>query len=247
MRQVDVVIYQNGQASRVAPLDGEDGGYWSPSCPGWGPERSTNSAWRVTWSAPTRLHVFQPQGVHGVSQVVDPAFPWRDHGWQGVAANDLILYEVHTGTATPAGTFEALIERLPHLVSLGVTALELMPVADFPGERNWGYDGVCYYAPSRAYGGGMGLKRLVDAAHAQGLGVLLDVVYNHLVPSGNYLRELYEILFQQQAPYSMGRCAQLRRARRADVLHRERPVLGARAPHRRAAPGRGTGDLRPER
>ena len=160
-RQVDVVIYQNGQASRVAPLDGEDGGYWSAFVPGLGAGAQYKFRLEGHLERPDPASRFQPQGVHGVSQVVDPAFPWRDHGWQGVAANDLILYEVHTGTATPAGTFEALIERLPHLVSLGVTALELMPVADFPGERNWGYDGVCDHAPQP------GLRRR-DGAQAPG-------------------------------------------------------------------------------
>jgi maltooligosyltrehalose trehalohydrolase len=121
--------------------------------------------------------------------VIDPAFAWTDSTWRGVPREDLIIYELHVGTATEAGTFDALIERLPTLRELGVTAVEIMPVADFPGDRNWGYDGVDLYAPARAYGGVDGLKRLVDAAHAEGLAVLLDVVYNHLGPSGNYLRE----------------------------------------------------------
>ncbi|HEU4955108.1 MAG TPA: malto-oligosyltrehalose trehalohydrolase, partial [Gemmatimonadales bacterium] len=129
-------------------------------------------------------------GVHGVSRVVDPAaFPWADGGWQGLAMPDLILYELHVGTFTSAGTFDAAIGRLPYLIDLGVTALEIMPVAEFPGRRNWGYDGVSLYAPHSGYGGPEGLRRLVDAAHRAGLAVLLDVVYNHLGPEGNYLRE----------------------------------------------------------
>ena len=129
-------------------------------------------------------------GVHGVSRVVDPAaFPWADGGWQGLAMPDLILYELHVGTFTPAGTFDAAIARLPYLLDLGVTALEIMPVAEFPGRRNWGYDGVSPYAPHSGYGGPEGLRRLVDASHRAGLAVLLDVVYNHLGPEGNYLRE----------------------------------------------------------
>ena len=137
----------------------------------------------------------QPAGVHGPSQVIDPAFDWTDGAWRGVPREHLIIYEVHVGTATEAGTFEALIARLPDLRELGITALELMPVADFPGAHNWGYDGVALYAPARAYGGGRGLKRLVDAAHTAGLAVLLDVVYNHLGPSGNYLREYAQHYF----------------------------------------------------
>jgi maltooligosyltrehalose trehalohydrolase len=129
-------------------------------------------------------------GVHGASRVVDPeAFAWTDAGWRGLAMADLIIYELHLGTFTAAGTFEAAIARLPYLVDLGVTALELMPVAEFPGGRNWGYDGVSLYAPQGSYGGPEGLRRLVDAAHRAGLAILLDVVYNHLGPEGNYLRE----------------------------------------------------------
>lgn len=130
----------------------------------------------------------QPHGVHGPSEVVDPTFAWTDAGWGGVELSELIIEEVHIGTATAAGTFEALVERLDALVDLGVTAIELMPIASFPGRRNWGYDGVSLYAPQASYGGPVGLCRLVDAAHARRLAVLLDVVYNHLGPDGNYLR-----------------------------------------------------------
>lgn len=131
----------------------------------------------------------QPEGPHGRSAVVDPSFPWTDRGWKGLDLKDLVFYELHVGTFTAAGTFEAAIERLGHLKALGVTMLELLPVAEFPGARNWGYDGVDLYAPHSAYGGPAGLKRLVDACHRAGLGVCLDAVYNHLGPEGNYLRE----------------------------------------------------------
>ncbi len=135
---------------------------------------------------PTSRH--QPHGPHGPSRIVDPrAFAWGDGGWRGRAVADFIIYELHVGTFTPAGTFDAAIDRLPHLVALGVTAVELMPVAEFPGTRNWGYDGVNLYAPQSSYGGPDGLKRLVDACHREGLAVILDVVYNHLGPDGNYL------------------------------------------------------------
>ena len=133
---------------------------------------------------------WQPEGVHGPSVVVDPRrFPWTDQGFRGHALADLVLYELHVGTFTTAGTFEAVIPHLASLVDLGVTAVELMPVAEFPGSRNWGYDGVHLFAPQSTYGGPRGLRRLVDACHAHGLSVFLDVVYNHLGPEGNYLGE----------------------------------------------------------
>jgi len=130
----------------------------------------------------------QPDGVHGLSQVVDHgAFAWNDAGWHGMPLGSAVLYELHAGTFTAEGTFDAAIARLPHLVELGVSAVELMPVAEFPGDRGWGYDGVDLYAPHHAYGGPDGLKRLVDACHAHGLAVVMDVVYNHLGPDGNHL------------------------------------------------------------
>ncbi len=130
----------------------------------------------------------QPDGVHGLSEVVDPdAFAWTDAGWPGIALPDFVIYEIHVGTFTPEGTFDAAAARLPALAAMGVTAVELMPVASFPGRRNWGYDGVQLYAPQSSYGGPDGLRRLVDAAHALRMGVVLDVVYNHVGPEGNYL------------------------------------------------------------
>ena len=132
---------------------------------------------------------WQPHGVHGASRVVDPgAFVWRDTAWRGLPAiADYVIYELHVGTFTPDGTFDAVIPQLPRLRALGITAIEVMPVAAFPGSRNWGYDGVHLYAPQHSYGGPEGLRRLVDAAHAEGIAVVLDVVYNHLGPEGNYL------------------------------------------------------------
>ncbi len=131
----------------------------------------------------------QPEGPHGPSEVVDPtAFEWHDAAWQRPRIEGQAIYQVQIGTFTPEGTFEGVIGQLPRLKQLGVTAIEPLPVAEFPGERNWGYDGVDLFAPSHVYGGPDGLKRLVDAAHQHGLGVILDVVYNHLGPDGNYLR-----------------------------------------------------------
>jgi len=131
----------------------------------------------------------QPLGVHGPSAVVDPALPWTDRSWRGRALSELVFYELHVGTFSPGGTFDAILPRLPALSELGITALELMPVAQFPGERNWGYDGVNLFAVQESYGGAGGLKRLVDACHRAGLAAFLDVVYNHAGPEGNYLAE----------------------------------------------------------
>jgi len=132
---------------------------------------------------------FQPDGVHGASEVVAPGFAWKDEDWLGMRLRDYVLYELHVGAFTPEGTFDAVVRRLPELKELGVTALELMPVAQFPGNRNWGYDGVFPYAVQNSYGGPAGLKKLVNAAHRAGLAVVLDVVYNHVGPEGNHLGE----------------------------------------------------------
>jgi maltooligosyltrehalose trehalohydrolase len=132
---------------------------------------------------------FQPQGVHGPSEVVDPSFAWEDDSWAGPLLEDYVIYELHVGAFTPAGTFDAIVPHLSELKELGVTAVELMPVAQFPGDRNWGYDGVHLFAVQDSYGGPQGLKRLVNACHRQGLAVVLDVIYNHLGPEGNYLAD----------------------------------------------------------
>jgi maltooligosyltrehalose trehalohydrolase len=129
---------------------------------------------------------FQPQGVHGPSQVVDNHFPWTDHSWRGLALDKYVLYELHVGTFTPEGSFDAIMQRIADLKQLGITAIELMPVAQFPGNRNWGYDGVYPYAAQDSYGGPAALKGLVNACHEQDMAIVLDVVYNHLGPEGNY-------------------------------------------------------------
>ncbi|HEX6513108.1 MAG TPA: alpha-amylase family glycosyl hydrolase, partial [Chloroflexota bacterium] len=161
---------------------------------------------------------FQPDGVHGPSQVVDTsAFAWHGQNWPGLQARELVIYECHIGTFTPKGTFDAAIGKLPYLKELGINALEIMPVAEFSGSRNWGYDGVDWFAPSRSYGGPPGLQRLVDAAHQEGLGVLLDVVYNHFGPEGNYLRQFSARYFTDKYRTPWGdainyeRCAWARR------------------------------------
>jgi maltooligosyltrehalose trehalohydrolase len=130
---------------------------------------------------------YQPHDIHGPSQVLDTQFSWQDQGWYGVPLRQYIIYELHVGTFTAEGTFDAILPHVDELKALGITAVELMPIAQFPGNRNWGYDGVYPYAAQHAYGGPEGLKRLVNACHQQGLAVILDVVYNHLGPEGNYL------------------------------------------------------------
>jgi malto-oligosyltrehalose trehalohydrolase len=131
---------------------------------------------------------FQPSGVHGPSEVIDPlAYEWRDAHWRGRPWAGAVIYELHVGTFSPEGTFAGVEAKLDYLAGLGVTAIELMPLSSFPGERNWGYDGVLPYAPARSYGRPEDLKRLIDAAHAKNLMMFLDVVYNHFGPEGNYL------------------------------------------------------------
>ena len=184
---------------------------------------------------------WQPAGVSGPSRVVDPAaFAWTDRSWRGRALAELIIYELHVGTFTEAGTFDAVIEHLPALRQLGVTAIEIMPVAEFPGTRNWGYDGVCPYAPQSTYGGPDGLRRLVDAAHAADLGVLLDVVYNHLGPEGNHLG-VYAPYFTDTYRTPWGDALNFDGADSDEVrpvLRGQRPVLDHRVSHGRTSPRR---------
>jgi maltooligosyltrehalose trehalohydrolase len=157
-------------------------------------EPAARAGWKYHFVLPDGLRVpdpasrFQPDDVHGPSEVVDPqTYRWRDATWSGQPWHRAVVYELHIGTFTPEGTFAAAMGRLDHLVALGVTALQLMPVADFPGRWNWGYDGVLWYAPDSTYGRPEDLKQLIDAAHDRRLMVLLDVVYNHFGPEGNYL------------------------------------------------------------
>lgn len=172
---------------RIAPLSPAERGYFTATLDHV--EAGALYRFRLDGGAelPDPASRAQPQGVHGPSAVVSCAFPWSGTTWRAPDLRDFILYELHVGTFTPAGTFDAIIPELPHLRELGITAVELMPVAEFPGARNWGYDGVYPFAAHGAYGGPHALKRLVDACHQAGLAIVLDVVYNHLGPEGNYL------------------------------------------------------------
>jgi len=188
-RRVDVELYTPGGVVHHPLEIVEEDGEFMAMVAGIG--AGTRYRFRLEGGAsyPDPCSRFQPHGPHGPSEVVDPgAFVWTDGGWSGLTPEGLVIYECHVGAATPEGTFDGLATRLPALRALGVTAVQLMPVAAFPGERGWGYDGVNLFAPHDAYGGPEGLRRLVDTAHGLGLGVLLDVVYNHLGPDGNYLR-----------------------------------------------------------
>ena len=155
-------------------------------------------------SLPDPASRFNPDDVHGASEIIDPAaFDWRDGAWRGRPWEEAVIYELHVGNFTPAGTFAGVMARLDYLAALGVTAIELMPVADFPGRRNWGYDGVLPFAPDSRYGRPEDLKELVQGAHERGLMVLLDVVYNHFGPEGNYLHSYAAPFFtdRHQTPW----------------------------------------------
>jgi maltooligosyltrehalose trehalohydrolase len=187
-REVEVVLYgPRGQASGTVPLSEEQPGLFSATLRGGEPGLRYKLRVDGEGPFPDPWSRSQPEGVHAASEVVGADFGWTDGGWKGPDPQRLVLYELHVGTATAEGTFEALLPRLRWLRELGVNALELLPVASFPGERNWGYDGVSLFAPAAVYGGPRGLRRLVDAAHAEGLAVLMDVVYNHFGPDGCYL------------------------------------------------------------
>jgi maltooligosyltrehalose trehalohydrolase len=171
----------------LLPLQKLDKGYFSGVIAGVEPGCLYYYRLNGKQDVPDPASRLQPQGVHGPSQVVDEHFPWDNAAWTGLPLRDYIIYELHVGTFTPEGTFDAVIPHLDELKELGITALELMPVAQFPGERNWGYDGVYPFAVQNSYGGPQGLKRLVNACHQRELAVVLDVVYNHLGLEGNYL------------------------------------------------------------
>src|SRR5881396_1453645 len=185
-RAVDVVV--DGRATE--PLAAREGGLFEATLEAMAEGARYKYRLDATRYRPDPASRFQPEGIHGPSVVVDPSrFVWTDQEFGGHALSELVFYEIHIGAFTPAGTFEAIIPHLARLVDLGVTALELMPIAEFPGSRNWGYDGVHLWALQSTYGGPRGLRFLVDACHARGLSVFLDVVYNHLGPEGNYLAE----------------------------------------------------------
>ena len=187
LEQVEVRIM--GPRGQLVPMQPQPRGYHHGVAEGVAPNNLYLYRLDGQQERPDPASRFQPQGVHGPSQVVDQAFTWQDLEWRGFPLEHYILYEIHVGTFTPEGTFDAILPCLDELKQIGVTAVELMPVAQFPGDRNWGYDGVFPFAVQNCYGGPDGLKRLVNACHQQGLAVVLDVVYNHVGPEGNYLAD----------------------------------------------------------
>ncbi|MCP1608767.1 maltooligosyltrehalose trehalohydrolase [Azospirillum lipoferum] len=193
-RRVDLVAEPDGRATA---LEGEGNGYFSAAVPGLeagGLYRFRLDGKEMLYPDPTAR--FQPEGPHGPSQLVDPhRFAWTDQGWQGRAIRGQVIYEMHIGTFTPEGTWDAALMELPALAELGVTVLEVMPVSEFPGRFGWGYDGVNLFAPTRLYGDADAMRRFVDGAHGLGLAVILDVVYNHFGPDGNYLKCFAEDYF----------------------------------------------------
>ncbi|MDY6908576.1 MAG: malto-oligosyltrehalose trehalohydrolase [Thermodesulfobacteriota bacterium] len=187
-RSVELHLEASPQMKAPLPMTAQGDGWYERVLAEAGP--GTRYRFRIDGDllVPDPASRHQPEGVHGPSEVIDPeAFEWDDAAWTGRPWNEAVFYELHVGTFTPGGTFRSACHRLNHLTELGVTAVELMPVADFPGRRNWGYDGVLPFAPARAYGRPDDLKHLVQEAHRRGLMVFLDVVYNHFGPEGNYL------------------------------------------------------------
>lgn len=176
--------------SRKVPMHPAPRGYWKVEEKGVSPGTRYLYSLEGRKDRPDPASPFQPEGVHRPSQVVDHGrFRWNDQEWQGISLEKMVIYEIHVGTFTPQGTFEGLLPRLRSLKDLGINTLSLMPVAQFPGHRNWGYDGAYPFAVQNSYGGPQGLKKLVDGCHGEGIAVILDVVYNHLGPEGNYLRD----------------------------------------------------------
>ncbi len=176
--------------AREVPMERDEGGCWTARNIEAPPGTRYRYLLDRNLRRPDPASFFQPEGVHGPSETVDhSSFAWHDSSWRGRDLESLIIYELHVGAFTPEGTFDSIIARLDDLAHMGITAIELMPVGQFPGCRNWGYDGAGPFAAQNSYGGPEGLKRLVNACHLRGLAVILDVVYNHLGPEGNYLRD----------------------------------------------------------
>jgi maltooligosyltrehalose trehalohydrolase len=200
--RVDVVLEESG---RSFPLMKDEAGYFS----GLVPIATAGMLYRYRLdngdAYPDPCSRYQPQGPHGPSLIVDPStYAWRYPDWQGVRMQGQVIYELHVGTFTPEGTLDATIGQLDELKDCGVTVIELMPLAEFPGRWNWGYDGVDLFAPAHVYGDPDALKRFVDAAHERGLGVILDVVYNHFGPDGNYLPAFSDLYLTDRHPNEWG-------------------------------------------
>jgi maltooligosyltrehalose trehalohydrolase len=199
-KKVEVVIFHSGNSDFSAELSGEGDGYFS------GLLRDATAGMLYKYrldggdAFPDPASRFQPEGPHGPSQVIDPSsFHWGDHAWKGLQIPGHIIYEVHIGTFTSEGTYQAAIPKLQYLKDTGITVVELMPLAEFPGRFGWGYDGVDFFAPTHLYGTPDELRAFINAAHNIGLAVILDVVYNHFGPDGNYLKQYSRDYFTEKA------------------------------------------------
>ncbi len=190
--RVSLVLVSAG-GEKHYDLQPDERGFWSRTIQGVSPGVGYKFRLDDQEEYPDPASRFQPEGVHGPSEVIDEDFDWQDHQWKGIALKDMVIYELHVGTFSESGDFQGVIDKLDYLRELGINAIELMPVAQFPGGRNWGYDGVYPFAVQNTYGGPEMLKELVNAAHQKGIAIILDVVYNHQGPEGNY--------FAEYAPY----------------------------------------------
>ena len=224
-RTVDFVHAPGTPAERVSPLASEPGGFFSGRVPGVAPGDRYFYQLDGEKRRPDPVSRHQPEGPHGPSAICDPSsFAWTDHGWRGVSPEEQVLYEMHVGTFTPEGTWAAAMERLPHLADVGITVVQMMPVADFAGRWGWGYDGVNLYAPTRLYGTPDDLRLFVDRAHALGIGVILDVVYNHLGPDGNYLGDFSRDYFTDRYTNDWGSAPNFEGPSPARAFYLENPA-----------------------
>ncbi|WP_455381674.1 malto-oligosyltrehalose trehalohydrolase, partial [Salinispira pacifica] len=208
-----------GDGERAIDLERESDGFYS----GQIPEAGAGTRYRYLINGQHRVpdpaSRYQPEDVHGPSEVMDPrAYNWRNESWRGIDWEECVLYELHLGTFTPEGDLAAAARKLPHLEKTGITAVELMPVSDFSGSRNWGYDGVLPFAPDSSYGTPDDLKRFVDEAHGRGIAVFLDVVYNHFGPDGNYLWLYAPQFFTQEVSTPWGDAIDFRRREVRDLF-----------------------------
>ena len=247
-KQVSVVLEDaEGELIKEIELTAEAGGYFS----GMSSDATVGTRYRYrldeTGPFPDLASRFQPAGAGGPSQIVDPStFAWTDETWPGVPLGGQVVYEMHIGTFTAEGTWEAACRELPELKALGVTILEIMPVAEYPGRFGWGYDGVGLYAPTRLYGAPDDFRQFVNSAHALGLGVILDVVYNHVGPRHAYFKEYSSAYFTDRYDNEWGEALNFDGPDSGPVrefLHCQRRLLGGRIPLRRAPIGRDAADF----
>lgn len=207
---------------RTCPMTKTAEGYFTATAPGASPGEPYYFYVDDRGPFPDPASRFQPEGVHGPSAIINPArYRWHDQEWIGLALEEIVFYELHVGAFTPEGSFRSAAERLPYLRDLGVTAVEVMPLADFPGNRNWGYDGVAPFAPARCYGAPDDFRYFVDQAHQMGLAVFVDAVYNHFGPERSLPGLLQPALLHEEASNAVGRRHQFRSA----IQRARSPVL----------------------